>query len=83
MFIETGCEQDPRSSGAQYFRQRHAIRFSVSLLERVGIFELARSINITSLRDVGATTFPDSHFALTGGPNLGNNRHSRTEFRGE
>jgi hypothetical protein len=31
MFIETGCDQDPRSSGAQCFRQEQAGRDFVSL----------------------------------------------------
>jgi hypothetical protein len=43
MFIETGCELDPRSSGAQCFRQWYANPFR-SAGARRNLFELARSI---------------------------------------
>jgi hypothetical protein len=51
MFIETGCEHDPRSSGAQCFRQWYmqvGLPFG-SAGARRNLLELARSINVPTV----------------------------------
>jgi hypothetical protein len=52
MFKESGYEHDPRSSGAQCFRQWVSeTRSRFAPLERREIFNLTDSINISSLWD--------------------------------
>jgi hypothetical protein len=49
MFIETGYEHDPRSSGAHVSGNCMEVHFAP--LERGDPLELARSINVSSLRN--------------------------------